>query len=349
MKNAWICLMAVSALALAAGAEERIKLYQEARLMSADGSQPVKAAAVKFRGAEATVPTDTNGNVAVYFESPAFDRDSTDVTFRNAVSVEGGDEIELGPALRLGSAPAAIHADEADEALEGQFAPGGEGRATFGALTADRAYVDDKVTLNGDTDVYGPITGVENLYIGSLTVGSNTVGNAMLRPKFNNDSELSFIFNKNAFNYYVEENPGQGYVSGDGLGILDLDKDENGNAIIKDDGFAWVAACSGHSKSAMDGSWGCCMALVTISVWHDGKKTVYADHVDCRTNSDSMSVGDKASPKNVSAPAFCFLVPVRRGDRLQVRLSTFRNHTGGYWLTAYCGVRLVYFGVESAN
>ena len=343
MRNGWICLTAVLALAFAAGAAERIKLYQEARLMSADGSQPVKAAAVKFRGAETAVPTDTNGNVAVYFESPAFDRDSTDVTFRNAVSVEGGEEVELKPALRLGSAPAAIHADEADEALEGQFAPGGEGKATFGALTADRAYVDDKVTLNGDTDVYGPITGVGNLYIGSLTVGSNTVGNAMLRPKSNKG--LSATFNENNFQYHVEESPGRGYVSGDGLGVLDLDKDERGNAIIKDDGFAWVAACSSRSNSAMDGSGGSCMALVTISVWHDGKKTVYADHVDCRTNSSSVS--DRSSYDNVGGTAFCFLVPVRRGDRLQVVLRTYR--TFGYWLTAYCGVNLVYFGVDSAN
>lgn len=343
-RNGWVCLTAVSALALAAGAEERIRLYQEAQLMSND-SQPVKADAVKFRGAEAAVPTDTNGNVAVYFESPAFDRGSTDVTFTNAVSVDGGEEVELKPALRLGSAPAAIHADEADEALEGQFTPGGEGKATFGALTADRAYVDDMVTVNGDTDVYGPITGVDNLHIGSLIVGSDTVGNAMLRPKLKDG--LSTTFNENTFQYYVEERPGLGYVYGDGLGVLDLDKDELGNEIIKDDGFAWVAACSSHSKSAMDGSSGSCMAMVTISVWHKGVKTVYADHVDCRTNSSEWLAPDESSPSAVSASSFCFLVPVRRGDRLQVRLRTFR--TPGYWLTAYCGVRFVYFGVESAK
>lgn len=333
MRSGWICLTAASALAFAAGAAERTKLYQEARLMTADGSRPVKADAVKFRGAETAVPTDTNGNVAVYFESPAFDRDSTDVTFRNAVSVDGGEEVELKPALRLGSAPAAIHADEADEAREGQFAPGGEGRATFGALTADRAYVDDIAAFNGDTDVYGPITGVGSLHVGSLIVGSSTVGNALL-SKF--DNALSCIFNANSFDGYAQEET-TGYVYGNGLGVYDI--------IAKEDGFAWVAACSSKSGSAMDGSG--CMALVTITVLHDNVETVYADHVDCRTNSDKTNADDKISPKNVSAPAYCFLVPVRRGDRLRVRLRTFRS--GPYWITGYCGVKMVYFGVDSAK
>ena len=336
----WICLTAVSALVFASGAAERTRLHQEAQLISAIGPQPISAATVKFRGAEFAVPTDTNGNVAVYFESPAFDRDSTDVAFTNAVAVGDDGEVELQPALRLGSAPAAIHADEADEALEGQFTPGGEGKATFGALTADRAYVDDRVTAGGDMDVYGPITGVTNLYVGSLTVGPDSVGNALLRR--NGKTGLSCIFNENTYDCYLEKFKGDGFIIGNG----NVDK----SIVAQDDGFAWIAACSDHSDSSMGDDVGC-QHLVTITVSHKGSNSifgnsiVYANKVDCRTNTAGFE--EKTPPQKFASPAFCFLVPVRRGDVLTVLCQV--NMSASYYIIAYCGIKMVYFGVESAK
>lgn len=323
-----ISLAALSALAFAAGAAEKGRLFQEARLMNAGGSAPVVSGSVTVNGVN--VPTDTNGNVAVYFEGPAFTRDAKDATFKNAVN---GTTLE--PAVRLGAAPGAIHADEADEAKSGQFAPGGAAEVSFGALTADRAYVADQTSLEGDTRVNGPIEGVKNLYVGTLSVGTNTTGNALLRPKLNNG--LSCIFNENVYDKYVGVD-GRSYLWGNEVGAVQI--------IAEDDGFAWVAACSTHSGSTMDGSG--CQALVTIQVAHGAKEgtnyvtqvTTYAQDVDCRTNDE---LGSHPQPKNVNAAAFCFLVPVRRNDVLFVKLETKRSWS--YWIDGYCGIKMLYFGV----
>ena len=321
-RNAMILLAAASALAFAAGAAEKGRLFQEARLMNPDGSGPLVKASVTFNGV--TVPTDTNGNVAVYFEGPAFSRDAKDATFRNVV-----DGTTLEPAVRLGAAPGAIHADEADEAMSGQFIPGGAAKVTFGALTADQAHVAGQTTLEGDMRVNGPIEGVKSLYVGTLSVGPNTTGNALLRPKLNRG--LSCIFNQNVYDKYV------GY--GD-RNYLWGSEENTVNITAEDDGFAWVAACSSHSGSSMDGSG--CHAFVTIRVKHgdEDEGTLYADDVDCRTNDE---LGSHPQPANVNAPAFCFLVPVRRNDVLSVRFKTTRS--ASYWIDGYCGIKMIYFGV----
>lgn len=319
-RNAMILLAAASALAFAAGAAEKGRLYQEARLMNAGGTAPVVTSSVTFDGA--TLPTDTNGNVAVYFEGPAFTRDAKDVTFKNVV-----DGTTLEPAVRLGAAPGAIHADEADEAQSGQFAPGGAAKVTFGAVTADRAIVAGQTTFDGDTLVNGPIEGVKNLFVGMLSVGSETTGNALLRPKLNKG--LSCIFNENVYDAYVTQNNSRYiYKSGDG----------EANVVAADDGFAWIAACSDKSGSSTEGDG--CKALVTITVKHKEKTVTYAEEVDCRTND---APGSQGNPDSANVPAFCFLVPVRRGDTLHVTLTT--RWSGLYWIGAYCGIKMIYFGV----
>ena len=327
-RNEMISIAAVSALLFAAGAEEKGRLFQEARLMTAGGQNPVVAESVTINGV--TVPTDTNGNVAVYFEGPAFTRDGKDVTFKNAV-----DGTTLEPAVRLGAAPGAIHADEADEAKSGQFAPGGEAKVTFGALTADRAYVTGQTKLAGDTRVNGAITDVKNLYVGTLSVGSNTTGNALF-PSL--DKGLSCIFNENVYDQYVRSDSKKNnylFLSGRDSGKVRI--------TAEDDGFAWVAACSDHSNSTMRGDG--CQAFVTINVEHVtmGVTNIvpYAQQVDCRTN-DSM--GSYTHPKEVSASAFCFLVPVRRGDVLAVYFQT--TGSASYWIDGYCGIKMIYFGAK---
>lgn len=319
-RKATILLAAASALAFAAGAAEKARLFQEARLMTQDGQGPLDKGSVTIDGV--TVPTDTNGNVAVYFEGPAFSRDAKDATFRNVV-----DGTTLEPAVRLGAAPGAIHADEADEAKSGQFAPGGAAKVSFGALTADRAYVTGSTTLEGDMHVNGPIEGVKNLFVGTLSVGPDTTGNALLRPKLNRG--LSCIFNQNVYDKYVGVG-GRNYLWGSEEGKVDI--------TAEDDGFAWVAACSSHSGSSMDGSG--CHAYVTIDVKHDTQVTTYAKAVDCRTNDE---LGSHPQPANVNATAFCFLVPVRRNDVLSVRFQTTRS--ASYWIDGYCGIKMIYFGV----
>lgn len=325
-RNEMISIAAVSALLFAAGAEEKGRLFQEARLMTAGGQSPVVAESVTINGV--TVPTDTNGNVAVYFEGPAFTRDAKDVTFKNVV-----DGTTLEPEVRLGAAPGAIHADEADEARSGQFAPGGKAEVTFGALTADRAYVTGQTKLKGDTRVNGPIEGVKNLYVGTLSVGTNTIGNALF-PSL--DKGLSCIFNENVYDCYVGSKANKYlYLSGRDSGQVRI--------TAKDDGFAWVAACSDYSGSRMLGDG--CQAFVTIKVeqiFNDSTNVVkYADEVDCRTNDQS---GSKTHPKEVCVPAFCFLVPVRRGDVLDVYFQT--TMSASYWIDGYCGIKMIYFGAK---
>ena len=104
--------------------------------------------------------------------------------------------------------------------------------------------------------------------------------------------------------------------------------------------------CSDSSGSSTDGDG--CKALVTINVWHGTKVgtnyvvqvTNYAKDVDCRTND---KLGSHPLPKDVNAAAFCFLVPVRRGDTLEVWFRTTRS--GLYWIDGYCGIKMLYFGV----
>ena len=322
-------------LVLVAGAEEKKavdkdELYYEAQLLERDTPLDV-GTSVWFKDAADGLPTktDTKGDAALYRKAPAFDRTTKDASIVNEVNFTGGaDYTPLEPVLRLGTAPAAIHADEADEAQAGVFTPGGEGRLTFGQLDAvDAKLTSGKWYLDGDTLVHGPITGVGNLFVDELKIGPETCGNAFLRKL---SSSLSSVYNENTYDYYLsEKDTGYKYLYRDGT-VTDEHK-------IEEDGFAWIAACSSHSDSGMDG--GGCKLLITVQVKSpDGTLTTFADTVDCRTN----DAKDRLDQEKVDSKAFCFLVPVRKDDTLIVTGKI--NQSASYYLTGYVGVKLIPFG-----